>query len=670
MGPGALASAPGPGYRWIVKFSLRVASPPGKPLVLYDGDCNFCSLWVRRWEEATAGRVDYQPAQDPRVAAQFPELSPERLASAVYLVEPDGAVAWGAEAAFRILAHRERGTRLLDWYLRFPTFARASEWCYELVAGHRQFFSALTRLGWGQDLSVPSHRLVQAVFVRYVGAVYLIALVSLWVQILGLIGSDGILPARLTLESVRQQALAAHAGWERFHYLPTLCWFSASDGFLQAQCAAGVVLALLVLVGIAPAPSLFGLWVIYLSLSAVGREFLSFQWDALLLETGFLAIFFSPGTRLRRPSRAREPSLLVLWLLRWLLFRLMFASGCVKLLSGDAAWRDLTALTYHYETQPLPTWLGWYAFQLPALFHKGSTVLMFGIELVLPFLIFAPRRLRKLPCAAFIALQLLIGLTGNYCFFNLLTIGLCVLLLDDASLNQLLNALRLRRRRLDRPGPPLEVEPAVAPGPVDGDGPVRRAIAWRWPGPVAWPVTVLVLLVSLVQFSGLFGWSRLWPTPVAGFCNWVAPFRSFNSYGLFAVMTTSRPEIVVQGSEDGVTWRDYEFKYKPGAVSGRPAFVEPHQPRLDWQLWFAALGDYRQNPWFVEFCVHLLQGSPAVLELLKANPFPARPPRYVRAMVYDYRFTTLAAHRQTGAWWQREEKGEYLPVISLRKQGQ
>jgi predicted DCC family thiol-disulfide oxidoreductase YuxK len=653
-----------------VKPGIRVASGPGKPLLIFDGDCNFCSLWVRRWEQQTAGQFDTVRAQEAKVAAQFPELSSEQLAAAVHLVEPDGVVYSGAEAVFRALALAPRGRWPLDCYARSAAFAGVSEWFYNLVARHRQFFSWLTRVGWGRELAPPSHWLVRAVFLRWLGAVYFIAFVSLWVQIPGLIGSDGILPVKLTLDNVRQQALSAHVGWEQYHYLPTFCWIGAGDGFVEAQCAAGVILALLVVAGIAPAPCLGGLWLLYLSLTTVGREFLSFQWDALLLEIGLLAIFFAPGELLPRKERTPEPSGVVLWLLRWLLFRLMFASGCVKLASGDATWRNLTALDYHYETQPLPTWLGWYASQMPPWFQKGSTVVMFGIELVMPFLIFAPRRVRMLPCAAFIALQGLIFLTGNYCFFNLLTVGLCLLLLDDSALRRLVAPLTKRLDRMRRRGkPPAGQSSLVMHQPGAGSS-TRRILSWQWPGLTVLPLAALAVLISLVHFAGLFNWNFTWPAPVAAVCNWVAPFRSFNSYGLFAVMTTSRPEIIVQGSNDGVTWLDYQFKYKPGDVRRRPGFVEPHQPRLDWQMWFAALGDYRQNAWFVNFCVRLLQGSPTVLSLLERNPFPAAPPRYVRAVVYDYRFTTLVTRRKTGAWWRREEKGEYLPVISLRNQPQ
>jgi hypothetical protein len=279
---------------------------------------------------------------------------------------------------------------------------------------------------------------VRWVFLRSLGVIYLIAFVSLWAQIMGLIGRNGILPAESAMAAMRRGADAQHFGLERYHLVPTLCWFKATDGFLKFQCAAGTALAVLLIVGIAPAPCLFLLWLIYLSLATVCQDFLGFQWDILLLETGFLAIFLAPLQLWPGLSRAAPPSRLVLWLLRWLLFKLMFESGCVKLLSGDPAWRSLTALRFHYETQPLPTWIGWYAHQLPAWAQAASAVVMFGIELFVPFLIFAPRRLRQWACLTLVFFQMLIFLTGNYCFFNLLTIALCLLLLDDAALRAFL----------------------------------------------------------------------------------------------------------------------------------------------------------------------------------------------------------------------------------------
>ena len=616
--------------------------------MIYDGDCNFCVIWVHRWQRITGESVEYLPFQDTRVVAQFPELPRERLATAVHLLEPDGSVFSGAEAAFRTLAHNPREHWLLDWYEHSPVFARVSESSYCFVARHRTLFAALTRMAWGTHLEPATHNVVTSVFLRALGGIYLVAFVSLWTQILGLVGSSGILPAKLTMLSAQQQAAAAHLGWERYHWFPTLCWFGASDGVLQAQCAAGSALALLLVVGIAPGPCLLVLWLLYLSLSTVCREFLGFQWDILLLEAGFLAIFLSPLQLLLRPARAPPPSRILLWLFRWLLFRLMFESGCVKLVSGDPTWRSLTALKFHYETQPLPTWIGWYAHQFPAWFQHASAGLMFGIELVLPFLIFGPRRFRQVPCVAFIVFQLLILLTGNYCFFNLLTMVLCLPLLDDNAVRWLVPA-RWRSTAASGPGIPA-------------------ARTRRWSRALIVPLACVTVVLSLMQFSGVFRFRIPWPRPLLAVYEWLAPFRSLNTYGLFAVMTTSRSEISVEGSSDGHTWLAYEFRYKPEDVRRRPRFVEPHQPRLDWQMWFAALSDYRRNPWFINFCLRLLQGSPQTLALLEHNPFPNAPPRYVRAVAYEYHFTSFAERRQGGAWWRRELKGIYLPALSLSEE--
>ena len=291
---------------------------------------------------------------------------------------------------------------------------------------------------------------VRFVFLRGLALIYLIAFASLLGQIQGLAGSHGIAPAHTLMETLKAEAANSHVGLERFHLLPTLAWWSASDHALNWQCGAGVGLSLLLLFGIAPAPVLFLLWCLYLSLSTVCSPFLNFQWDMLLLETGFLAIFFAPLQLVERPLRQRAPSSLVLWLLRWLLFRLMLESGCVKLMSGDLSWWHLTALRVHYETQPLPTWIGWYAHQLPPGAQAVCTFVLLCVELVVPVLIFAGRRARLTAAGFFVLLQILIMLTGNYTFFNWLTILLCVPLLDDdvLKLRRGKSALRSRRRCL------------------------------------------------------------------------------------------------------------------------------------------------------------------------------------------------------------------------------
>jgi hypothetical protein len=508
----------------------------------------------------------------------------------------------------------------------------------------------------GRQATAPAHQLVRWLFLRSLGLVYLVAFLSLWVQVRGLIGSNGILPAGLRMEALGRQAAEAHLGWGRFHLVPTFCWLSSSDGFLTAQCAAGTVLSALLVLNLAPALCLAILWALYLSLTTIGGEFLSFQWDNLLLETGVLAVFFAPLQWRPGVARAPPPSRLMLWLLRWLLFRLMFASGCVKLLSKDPTWLDLTALKSHYETQPLPTWVGWYASQLPARTQQVCTALMFVIELAVPFLVFGPRRLRQAACILIVALQVLIFLTGNYCFFNLLTIALCVVLLDDAALR------RLTPKWLRAKTQPATQAERAAPEPV----PSKRPRA-RWPWFALAPVAVVTVILPLMQFMAMFGARASLPRPLGAMYAWLAPLRSCNQYGLFAVMTTTRMEIVIEGSNDATNWTAYEFKYKPGDVQYRPKFVEPHQPRLDWQMWFAALGDYRQNPWLVNFCVRLLQGSPDVLRLLERNPFPDAPPRYIRALFYEYHFTDWPTRRRTGAWWRKDLKGAYLPALSLKQ---
>jgi hypothetical protein len=312
----------------------------------------------------------------------------------------------------------------------------------------------------------------------------------------------------------------------------------------------------------------------------------------------------------------------------------MFSSAAVKLGSGDPTWRSLTALRYHYETQPLPTWIGWAFHQLPLSFHRVSCVVLFFIELVVPFLVFLPRRGKQLAFAFLVPLQILIALTGNYAFFNLLAIALCVMLVDD---------VRLHR--------------APAPSP--------KVAARRWPRGFLIPFAAIILLASTIQLALTIRRSAQgFPRAALTVIQWIEPLRSVNRYGLFAVMTTRRPEIVVEGSDDGQTWRPYEFRWKPGDVHRRPEFVAPHQPRLDWQMWFAALDSCEENPWVVSFLARLLQGEPSVLRLLRNNPFPAGPPRFVRAMLYDYHFTDRATRRVTGAWWRREALGLYCPVIS------
>ena len=603
-----------------------------KPLLVYDNECEFCRYWVAQWQHITGVRVEYVPYQE--VAAQFPEISLSTFQSSVQYISENGDIYPGAEAVFRAL-----NNRVLLWcYDKLIVFKVLSESIYRFIAGNRWFFSTLTRWLWGTHSERTSNVFSRWLFLRGLGCIYLIAFVSLWVQIHGLIGSNGILPVENYLTAVYQQL-----GVKGYHIVPTLLWLNSTDLFLNLICAGGVVLSIVLIAGFIPTITLIGLWVLYLSLVTTGQVFLSFQWDVLLLETGFLAIFLSPFIIRDRTSRAAYISLPILLLLRWLLFRLMFASGYVKLAS-DEVWRNLTALNVHYETQPLPTWIGWYVHQFPEFIHKLSVIGMFAVELVVPFLIFAPRRLRNVGCIGLLGLQMLILLTGNYCFFNLLTIVLCLLLIDDITWKSLI---------------PKRIMPQLktvynSPGLFG-----RICLA---------SVAILIMLFTSVRFIGqLFPQTAFSEIARKKPLQWVTPLHIANTYGLFADMTESRPEIVVEGSNDGITWESYDFKWKPGRLDRAPGWVAPHQPRLDWQMWFAALrGNFRNTSWFIDFMGSLLHGKPEVLRLLAENPFPDTPPRYLRALLYDYQFTDIQTKRTEGTWWQREYLGIYCPVISLR----
>ncbi len=605
----------------------RVAHPPQRPLAIFDGDCGFCRLWIRRWQAATGSGVDYSPSQE--VGTRFPEIPSEAFRHAFQLVLPDGRTLQGAEAVLATLAEKHGGGALLAMYRRVPGFGALMDLTYRTVAGHRGAAMAVTRLAWGDSVLAPTYFAANALFLRLLGLCYLAAFLSLWVQVDGLIGSQGLLPVSEYLDWVRAQT-----GAGRYWQLPTLCWIASSDAALHALCGLGIAASLALLAGFAPAASAAAAWVLYLSLSVAGQVFFQFQWDILLLEAGLLAIFLAPPALLRVRSGLAAPRL-ARFLLVWLLFRLMLSSGAVKLASGDPTWRHLTALRVYYETQPLPPWTAWFVHQFPASFQTASALFLFFVELAVPFLFFAPRRLRRVACAMTILLQLLIAATGNYAFFNLLTIALALLLLDDAGL-----PTRFR-------------EAAVA---TQEEG--------RWPRWILVPAAAVLLAASAVPFAASLGARNAIPRPLLSLYRLVAPLQSTNGYGLFAVMTTSRPEIVIEGSDDGTVWRAYEFRYKPGDPRRRPRFVAPHQPRLDWQMWFAALGNYEENPWLVRLVGRLLEGSPEVVELLASNPFPEHPPRFVRAALYDYRFTNSEERRRTGAWWRREEKGLYLPALT------
>jgi len=491
------------------------------------------------------------------------------------------------------------------------------------------------------------------IFVRLVGLIYLMAFLSISAQMIGLIGREGILPAVDYLKAVEE-----YLGPKRFYQVPTFFWINASDGALRTVCLLGIVSSVMVILGVAQAFSVLMCWGLYLSIFSVGQVFLGFQWDILLLEVGLLTVFLAPWQIFEDRNRADPPSRMALLLLKWVLFRLMFESGVVKLLSGDQTWRDLTALTYHYFTQPLPNTLSWFVHQLPDWFHKTCCAVMFFIELVTPFCIFFMRWGRQTAFWCLTGLQIVILITGNYCFFNALAIALCVILVDDGMFRKLIPKW-LRAYCFS-----LESRLGIScPSDLISQGGMKLVIK----NLLVAMLGVMIGVVTSVHLYKMFDQKRVIAKPLLEVISWIQPLNSINSYGLFAVMTTTRREIIIEGSQDLKTWKTYEFKYKPGDLKRRPVQIAPYQPRLDWQMWFAALSDYRYHRWFLPFLKRLLEGSSAVTGLLEINPFAESPPKFIRAQFYDYEFTDGSTRRTTGQWWQRKHLGLYSPVLQLSK---
>lgn len=583
-------------------------------------------------------------------------------------------------------------------------------------------------------------RLPRQLFLQGVAAVFMFAFASLYTQIPGLYGPEGILPARRTL---RPQGKGR---WQQLWETPTLLWEAPLLGLdttqgLELLSLLGTLLAMgaLLLRPLRHLVTYLLLWLAYLSVCQVGQVFLYFQWDSLLLETGFLALLVAPLRQTRHHKQGGQAGAsphedLPFWLVRWLLFRLMFASGVVKLTSRCPAWWGLTALTYHYETQCLPTPAAWFAHHLPVWLHKLSVVVTFLIEIAVPPLFFAPiRRLRLTAFYSQVLLQVLIILTGNYNFFNLLTLVLTTSLLDDRHLAaEPGNA----RRKKTRPSGlksmlaalsllleltiygllaygtvhcfGLEVDweqytvhsrttftfhqfsqwlktvtlPTMWLGAASLTWELLTAL-WRWTQvrgllqklftgvqlSVFGVVVVVLFMISLVPYSYVepSTHSRLWTTTHRLFGS-VEHLQLANSYGLFRRMTGlgGRPEVVLQGSYDGHHWTEIEFMYKPGNVSWMPPVVTPHQPRLDWQMWFAALGPHTHSPWFTSLVLRLLQGKEPVIRLIQNDlakyPFYKQPPTYIKAQLYKYWFSQPG---EQGKWWRRQWVEEFFPSVTL-----
>jgi predicted DCC family thiol-disulfide oxidoreductase YuxK len=624
-----------------------------RPVLVWDGTCGFCRRSVLYLEDRVGDRIHYVPYQ--HVHRYFDDIDEGDFEESVHLVEPDGLYYSGAEAVFRALEYAPDGGTWRKLYDNVPGVAPVSERGYRFVAEHRPLVDKVTRWLFGEDLRSSRFDIARWLFLRLLALVVVIAFVSLGLQVSGLMGSSGIVPAAETVE--RLQEATANRDGSIFWQMPTLFWWmTPTDAALTGLSTAGALLGVALMFGVWPRAVLVCIWAAYLSFMSVGGPFLGYQWDALLLETVFLTIFVAPGAWLAvRPGR--EPSRLGIFLFQWLAFRLMFMSGAVKLASGDPTWQDGTALTYHFWTQPIPSWASYYVHQLPEFVLWSSTHATMVVELALPFLVFGPRRLRRFAAYSFIGLQVVILATGNYGFFNILSVAIFVLLIED----------RIWRRLLPA-GFVDWVTEKTEPG-------------WRAPWFVVRRTGLAVVVAFVVGVTGHKMMRRLSsepgslgvPSVVTSVVDATAGFRTLNNYGLFADMTTVRPEILVQGSRDGENWKTYDFRWKPDATTDRPGFVEPHMPRVDWQMWFQALRIHRAHEragrcghsrWFLNLQRALLEGREPVLSLLADNPFEQRPPTYVRTVVYDYRFAGPKAEQ--GEWWERSNRRRPCPVLTLR----
>lgn len=464
-------------------------------------------------------------------------------------------------------------------------------------------------------------------FIRLLGLIYFFAFGAFLFQIKGLIGSAGILPSHEFLTLVKEKLPN-----KCYRLLPSLFWLGSSDKALIAVTACGTAISIALMLGIYPTLCLLLLYILYISIVTAGQDFLSFGWEGFLLEITINAFFLSISS---------PPNLLIWISLNLVLFRFHLQAGAVKIQSGDPNWRNLTAVAYHYQSQPIPNMIAWYAHKLPMWFHKSSTALMFVIELIVPFAMFGTDSMRLMAFFAFVGLQWAIWITGNFSYLNHLTVVLCTILVADHYLPSFITSW------------------------------IGEAMASRPPEALSLLSELALDLIGLVLvvLHGVQLWNHFVPNPLFSFwLNKISPFHLSNRYGIFAVMTTTRHEIIFEGSDDGVNWQEYTFYHKPSQLTKRPKRISPYQPRLDWQAWFLPFGRYQYDAWVGNFIYRLLLGSPDVLKLLEHNPFKEKPPKYIRSLKYEYTFTSFEEKARTHNWWNREFIGVFTQPMHLRGQ--
>jgi hypothetical protein len=502
-----------------------------------------------------------------------------------------------------------------------------------------------------------TNRLVPGwLFLRAFGLIYFSAFFSLIFQIRGLIGPAGILPAGSYLQAVAD----SFTPWMRVWYVPSLLWWSSGPVVLSALCWVGIAASLLLMLNLWPRGMLLACFVCFLSFVSAAQDFSGYQSDGMLLEAGAIALFFAPSGFRPGLGRPHPPSRASWFLLQWEWFRIYFESGVVKILSGDPQWRHFTAMDEYYQNGPLPTWIGWYVQHLPHWFHASTVYATLALELGLVWMLFLPRRWRIACFFIVTPWQIGIILSANYTFLNYLVLLLGVLLLDDNLVLRLLPA-----NLKERVAPTKSAEAKAPSAPVEG---WREILSPKWSAlKLAFSSLMLVWIfyATTAELVWMFVRAPLPTSPVTA----LEPFRIANQYGLFAVMTRGRYEIEFQGSPDGQRWEAYPFRYKPQDLNKPPGIYAPYQPRFDWNLWFASLGSWREYPIVPNTELRLLSGDQDVLTLFAGNPFPQEPPRQIRAVLWQYWFTSMAEKRATGMWWRRQSLGLYAPTLEREPDG-
>lgn len=687
--------------------------------MVWDGDCGFCKLCADRFSQYKNQKVELIPYQS--LNKKYPDAPQKEFSKSVFLFTPRGNIYKGAEAVFRFFAEYSWRKWAFILYQKFKLFATLSEWGYSFVARHRKEFRWLVKIFWGNNFTSATFQTSGWIYARALALVLIFAFISFWSQSSGLIGSNGISPFTEKLGQLGG-SLSDEKPFMKWLIKPTLLWFFKSDFGLSFIALLGTAASILLLFGFIPHVSILVIWVSYLSFVVVSEPFLNFQWDLLLLETALISFFFLPWVIREQIGKAKEPSPIGRWLIWLLLFKLMFESGVVKFtyfgIDGLNHWINLSALDYHFWTQPIPTQFSWYFHWLPVLFHKTSLMITYFVELILPVFIFFPRRFRNISFCGIIFLQIMIIITGNYGFFNLLTIALCITLIDDQSVPENLKKYFIR-----------------------SDFNLRKGSMYQYIKNFTAVCYLIIFLITGFFFLKLdfqgnkknksndYTQPSLITTKLVEISQL---FRSMNSYGLFRVMTDTRPEIIISYSDDGKSWEPYRFRYKPVKTNNRPQFFPPHMPRLDWQLWFEGLYIERimQSPisldlykrflevvissdiklgklklenfftknelseinsldqkykeaylkncqfylnnyinhsyWFGMFLRELKKGNSDILNLLSKNDIGINSPNWLRVELYHYTFSDRK-EKKKGYWWKREKLEEFELNISLEK---